>query len=100
MIVSGEDTIRSGERNIELDEEGFLNCKKCPRRFYTKIGFENHLEMQHGSDLVSLLEQQQTLPQDLGTLSMQTKIEKQGPNNANKATNHMSIIPYYSKDIT
>ena len=64
MIVSGEDTIRSGERNIELDEEEFLNCKKCPRSFYTKIGFENHLKMQHGSDLVSLLEQQLTLPQD------------------------------------
>ena len=43
MIVSGEDTIRSGERNIELDEEEFLNCKKCPRSFYTKIGFENHI---------------------------------------------------------
>ena len=50
MIVSGEDKIISGERNIKLDEKGFLNCKKCPRRFYTKIGFENHLKTQHGSD--------------------------------------------------
>ena len=77
MTVSGEVTIISGERNIELHEEGFLNCKKCPRIFYTKIGFENHLKMQHGSDLVSLLGQQQILPKDLVTLSMQTKNEKQ-----------------------
>ena len=79
MIVSGEDKIISGERNIKLDEKGFLNCKKCPRRFYTNIGFENHLKTQHGSDLVSLLDQQQTLPQVSVTLTMQTKNEKQGP---------------------
>ena len=48
MIVSGEDTIRYEERDIELEEEGFLNCKKCPRSFYTKVGFENHLKMLHG----------------------------------------------------
>ena len=77
MTVSGEDTIISGERNIELDEEGFLNCKKCPRSFYTKIGFENHLKMQHESDLVSLLEQ--TQPQDSETLEMQSINEKRGP---------------------
>ena len=85
MTVPGED--------IELDEEGFLNCKKCPRSFYTKIGFENHLKIQHGSDLATLLEQ--TLPQDSERLAMQTRNEKQGPEQcqeSNKPNVHNSTF--------
>ena len=37
MIVSGEDTIRSGERNIELDEEEFLNCKNWIDIYYDPL---------------------------------------------------------------
>ena len=64
-----------------------------PAKIYTNIGFENHLKTQHGSDLVSLLDQQQTLPQVSGTLTMQTKNEKQGPQEcqeSNKSYEHNS----------
>ena len=63
-----------GETNI--DGTGYFNCKKCTRRFFTKAGFVIHIRT-HGSDLVSLLEQQQTLPQDSVTVVTQTKTEKQ-----------------------
>ena len=29
------------------DKDGFLNCKECPRKFLTKLAFENHSNIQH-----------------------------------------------------
>ena len=66
----------SGENNIDC--KGNFNCNKCARRFFTKTGFVIHLKT-HESDLMSSLEQQQTLPQDSVTVVTQIKIEKQTP---------------------
>ena len=46
---------------MEHDRKGFLNCKKCARRFLTKVGFQNHLNIQHGSIVI---EAQQTVHKD------------------------------------
>ena len=35
---------------ISRDEDGFLNCQNCSRRFFTKIGFENHSTYEHRND--------------------------------------------------
>ena len=35
------------EFEIARDNNGFLNCEDCQRRFITKIGFENHSCNQH-----------------------------------------------------
>ena len=46
---------------MERDRKGFLNCNKCSRRFLTKVGFQNHLNIQHGSIVI---EAQQTVHKD------------------------------------
>ena len=35
---------------ISHDEDVFLNCQNCSRRFFTKIGFENHSTYEHRND--------------------------------------------------
>ena len=35
---------------ISRDKDGFLKCKDCPRRFLTKLLFENHSCNQHKTD--------------------------------------------------
>ena len=35
---------------ISRDEDGFLKCKDCPRRFLTKLMLENHSCNQHKTD--------------------------------------------------
>ena len=35
------------EFEIIRDKYGFLKCEGCPRRFVTKIGFENHSYNEH-----------------------------------------------------
>ena len=41
------------------DREGFLKCKDCPRRFLTKIGFENHSFIQHKKETKTKLGENQ-----------------------------------------
>ena len=36
------------DTTMERDRKGFLNCNNSPRRFLTKVGFQNHLSIQHG----------------------------------------------------
>ena len=31
-------------------KNGFLKCQNCPRRFITKIGFQNHSTNEHKND--------------------------------------------------
>ena len=52
-------------RIMERDKNGFLNCKKCSRRFFPKVGFQNHLSTLHGSIVI---EAPQTMDTDASTL--------------------------------
>ena len=35
------------EFEVLRHKDGFFKCEKCPRRFLTKVGFENHSSNQH-----------------------------------------------------
>ena len=50
----------SAELEDFWDQAGFLKCKECPRRFLTKLAFENHSSTQHNQEIETKLEQ---LPQ-------------------------------------
>ena len=50
----------SAEFEDSRDKDGFLKCKECPRRFLTKLAFENHLSNQHNQEIETKLDQ---LPQ-------------------------------------
>ena len=39
------------------DKDGFLKCQECPRRFLTKVGFENHSNNQHNQEIETKLDQ-------------------------------------------
>ena len=39
------------EFEIALDKFVFLKCEDCPRRFITKMGFENHIYNQHKKEV-------------------------------------------------
>ena len=49
----------SAESVFNRDREGFLKCKDCPRRFLTKIGFENHSFIQHKKETKTKLGENQ-----------------------------------------
>ena len=49
------------DSTMERDRRGYLNCKKCSIRFLTEVGFQNHLNIQHGS---TVIEVQQTAHKD------------------------------------
>ena len=50
----------SAEFKDSRDKDGFLKCKECPRRFLTKLAFENHSSHQHNQEIETKLDQ---LPQ-------------------------------------
>ena len=50
----------SEEFKDSRDKDGFLKCKECPRRFLTKLAFENHSSNQHNQEIETKLDQ---LPQ-------------------------------------
>ena len=77
MPRPGEVKIELEESNPERDEEGYLNCNQCPRRFFTTGGFILHLKNRHGQ--VFSLEQQKILPQDSGTVQKLMILGKQKP---------------------
>ena len=52
----------SAEIKDSQDKDGFLKCKECPRRFLTKLAFENHSNNQHNQEIETELDQ---LPQPL-----------------------------------
>ena len=93
MPRPGEVKIELEESNPERDEEGYFNCNKCPRRFFTQAGFILHLKNRHGP--VLSLEQQKTLPQDSGTVQKQMILGKQIPHQykeSNTTDEHKSIL--------
>ena len=54
---------------MERDKNGFLNCKKCSRRFVTEVGIQNHINIQHGS---IVLESQKTVHKNASNLPEET----------------------------
>ena len=38
------------ELKLYRDNNGFLKCQNCPRRFLTKIGLQNHSTNEHKND--------------------------------------------------
>ena len=74
----------SAEFEDSRDKDGFLKCKECPRRFLTKVGFENHSNNQHNQDIEAKLEQLPKPPTEKYTsacflcqLSFQSETEAQ-----------------------
>ena len=47
----------SAEFEDSRDIDGFLKCKQCPRRFITKLAFENHSNNQHNQEIETKLVQ-------------------------------------------
>ena len=45
----------SPEIKDSRDKDGFLKCKECPRRFLTKLAFENHSNNQKLSYMAKLI---------------------------------------------
>ena len=74
----------SPEIKDSRDKDGFLKCKECPRRFFSKFAFEKHSISEHNQKIETKLEQ---LPQPspvkypsdcfLCHLSFQSEIEMQ-----------------------
>ena len=54
---------------MERDKNGFLNCKKCSRRFVTEVGIQNHINIQHGS---IVLESQKAVHKNASNLPEET----------------------------
>ena len=52
----------SAEIKDSRDKDGFLKCKECPRRFLTKLAFENHSSHQHNQEIGTKLDQLPQLP--------------------------------------
>ena len=47
----------SAELEDFRDQDGFLKCTECPRRFLTKLAFGNHSSTQHNQEIETKLEQ-------------------------------------------
>ena len=46
----------SAEFKDSRDKDGFLKCGECPRRFLTKLAFENHSSNQHNREIGTKLD--------------------------------------------
>ena len=58
----------SEESVTTYDENGYLNCKDCPRKFITKFGLKNHISKEHikGTAIkVEILEQPPTIKDEI-----------------------------------
>ena len=62
-----------------------INCKKCPKKFISKVVFEIHLKMKHGSVSLPLVIKQCSLAQDTKTLQNQKVNEKFRPQQKQKS---------------
>ena len=69
----------------KVQENGYFNCKKCPQKFISKVVFEIHLKMKHGSDSLPLVIKQCSLAQDTKTLQNQKVNEKLRPQQKQKS---------------
>ena len=50
----------SSEFEVSCEKDGFFRCQMCPRRFVTKIGFENHTSKQHQKEVGTKLDRLRT----------------------------------------
>ena len=81
------------------DKDGFLKCIECPRRFLTKLAFENHSSNQHNQDIETKLDQ---LPQPplvkypnacfLCHLSFQSETEVQQHRSSKHVQKHINTV--------
>ena len=47
------------ENKVGNAENGFLNCQQCSRRFFTFVGFENHVKLEHSDFNLKQIEEKQ-----------------------------------------
>ena len=75
---------------MEGDKDGNFNCKKCPRIFFTKVGFKIHLS-RHGEIELKAQNTVHDLPQDERPLQ---------PNECKKSNNnaHVKKTPYQCQE--
>ena len=45
------------EGKVGRDQNGFLSCQQCSRRYLTLVGFENHVELEHSYLNLKLIEE-------------------------------------------
>ena len=71
----------SAESEFTRDKDGLLKCKLCPRRFFTKIGFENHSSNQHQKVTETKLNQNQAseTKKNEGSLKKIPTLKKNAP---------------------
>ena len=69
------------DTTMERDRKGFLNYNKCSRRFLTKVGFQNHLNIQHGSIVIGT---QQTVHKDANNFPKEKVDERPYQSNERK----------------